>query len=114
MNMLRTTLMTGAVALGLATFGAASAIAKDYGAPRTLTVKYEEYDLNTEKGAQALYAHLQAASKEVCAPLDGREVRQHAAWKACYKEALSNAVLNVNRDTVTALHQRATHGERAS
>jgi UrcA family protein len=114
MNILRTLGLTGAVALGIATFGAASAIAKDYDAPRTQTVKYDEYDLNSEQGAAALYAHLRAASKEVCAPLDGRELRQHAAWKACYKEALSNAVLNVNRDTVTALHQRAMRGDRAS
>jgi len=106
--------MTGATALGLITIGSPSAIAGDFNAPRTVTVKYDEYDLSNTKGAAALYARLRDASKQVCAQLEGRDLRLHAAWKACYNEALSNAVLQVNRDTVTALHQRATRGERAS
>jgi UrcA family protein len=114
MNFLRPTLMTTAIAIAISSAGIANAaVSATAGAP-TITVKYDELDVTTQRGAQELYARLRAASKQVCAPLDSRDLRRHYAWKACYTQALSNAVVQVNREAVTALHQRSLHGERAS
>ena len=114
MNLLRSAVMTTATALSIAGFAPLTVSAADSTDPRSLIVKYEELDLTSSQGAAALYARLRSASKTVCAPLQGRELRQHTAFQDCYKQALSNAVVRVNRESVTALHQRATHNERAS
>jgi UrcA family protein len=114
MNFRRTIFITAATALGVASLGIANAAGSDPYEPHTVTVKYDELDMSTQQGAKELYARLRAASKQVCARLDGRDLREHAAFRACYEQALGDAVLHVNRESVTALHQRATHGERAS
>lgn len=85
-------------------------------APVTGQVKvtYDESKLSSEAGVASLYRELSAASRKACASLDGREFRRRAAFDACYELALSNAVVQVNRTAVTALHMRATKGASAS
>jgi UrcA family protein len=81
---------------------------------RTFIVKYNESDVITPGGATALYARLRLAARQVCLPFEGRELQLHKGWRSCYDRALGDAVARVNRDTVTALHRRASQSERAS
>jgi UrcA family protein len=79
-----------------------------------IVVKYDELDLSSDVGAAKLYSRLRIAAQRVCAPFESRELSRRAAWSACYNEALSNAVIQVNREAVTALHQHAVHSDRTS
>lgn len=99
--------------LAAALFCAAAPVMAD-SEPRAVTVNFDELDLTTAQGAGKLYARLRFAARQVCAPLDGRELTRRNAFKECYSEALENAVKQVNVSAVTALHVRAVQGERAS
>ena len=87
-------------------FGIACSTALAAAEPPTLTVRYTDLNVESEQGAQALYARLRMASKHVCANFEGRELRQRAAWKECYDEALTKAVADLNVERLTALHHR--------
>jgi|SRR5712671_2044640 len=114
MNSLRFAVMTSVSALATVCFASANAAIASYEESVAVTVKYQELDLSSNQGASALYARLRTASKVVCASLDGRELKQHAAYQSCFNQALSAAVIHVNKQTVTALHERSLRGERAS
>lgn len=73
--------------------------------PRVV-VHYGDLDLSTEAGANTLYHRLQSASRLVCRSFDSADISQRAKWQACYRQALSGAVSKVNRETVTALHDK--------
>jgi UrcA family protein len=101
-------------ALAASVLTLAPSFAADPTAPREVTVYYDELNMNSERAAQALYSRLRGASRQVCSALDSRELRQRAAFNACYEHALSSAVERVNRTSVTALHTRVTKVAKAS
>jgi UrcA family protein len=80
MNSLRAAIMTTVAAFGVTVSAVALA---DRDTP-TLTVKYDDLNVESEQGATALYARLRMASRHVCANFEGRELRHRAAWKECY------------------------------
>ena len=55
--------------------------------------------------ASQLYSRLQVASAAVCRQHEGKELRQVAAARACYNEALNNAVDKVGDSELSALHR---------
>jgi UrcA family protein len=72
---------------------------------RSVAVSYSTIDLTTQRGADKLYQRLRYAAREVCEPLDERGVPSlRLAWSACYQQALSSAVAEVDRPLVTALY----------
>jgi UrcA family protein len=77
----------------------------------TVTVDYTKYDLNSAKDVDKLYARLRSASRRVCAPVEGNEYKRGPVWRACFNEALTRAVSQVNHEAVSALHFR-TQRER--
>jgi UrcA family protein len=72
----------------------------------TVTVDYTQYDLNSAKDVDKLYARLRSASRRVCAPVEGNEYKRGPVWRACFNEALGRAVSQINHEAVTALHFR--------
>jgi len=107
--------MTSVSALAVVCFAPAIAATSDPTEAPAVRIKYDENDLNSERGATALYARLRGAAKVVCAQFDHpHELRQRLYFQRCFGQALSNAVLHVNQATVTALHQRAMRPERVA
>lgn len=72
-----------------------------------IKLTYADLNLSTQEGAAALYRRISRTAERVCSPraLNG-DLRQHAAWTTCYKDAVSNAVTAVNHPSLTALHYR--------
>jgi len=94
------------VALGCAAIDS-RAQAADAQQPLTKTVAYGDLNLDSEQGAKVLYARLRRAAEDVCLPLDGRNLAQRSN---CFNNAVASAVAQVNKTTVTALHnQTAGH-----
>jgi hypothetical protein len=58
--------------------------------------------------ASHLYRRLRVASASVCRQHEGKELRQVAAARACYNEALDNAVAKVGNSELSALHQASS------
>lgn len=70
-----------------------------------LTINYTDLDLSKSVDAQALYAQLQSASRYVCNGFEGRELQRIQQHRACYAQALSDAVAVVDHANVTALYR---------
>ena len=113
MNAFRTGALSAAAMIASASLFSVGAWAADVDAVPAVSVSYEGLDLSTKQGAQILYTRLQGAARQVCSDFDGRELSRRAKWRACYNDALSRAVSQVNQATVTNLHQHATQGARA-
>lgn len=71
------------------------------------TISYADLDLSRAEGAATLYGRLRQAAKQVCGN-PGRRVQQIVAWRACYDQAISDAVARVDRPTLTAHHEDQT------
>jgi UrcA family protein len=79
----------------------------------SVSVYYTDLDLTTENGVSALYRRLQMAARRVCA-VDGREIENVVARRACYAQVLSAAVATINLETLSALHRNAGARARVS
>ena len=70
----------------------------------TATVRYSDLNLSTADGVRVLYQRLKAASRNVCRAYEGRELARVSSWRACYDEALTGAVTQLNIPNLTAAH----------
>lgn len=75
----------------------------------TITVSYAELDINKPRGLEVLYSRIQRAAKVVCGmDRSPQELARGRHAKACYKTAVDDAVRQINRPTLTALHRAKT------
>ena len=65
-------------------------------------VSFEDLNLDSPSGAKVLLMRLKGAARDVCQPLAGFGVDEHARWEACYNQALADAVAAVDKARVTA------------
>jgi UrcA family protein len=96
-------LAAGLFALG---FGASGAQAAERFQSLTKVVAYGDLNLDSQQGAKVLYARLRNAARTVCHPLEGRDLNQIALWRGCVDQAVSSAVVQINKTSVTALHNQ--------
>jgi UrcA family protein len=70
----------------------------------SVAVPYGDLNLTTERGADALYARLTAAARQVCAAdgLDIRNLQAYAAARSCESQAIARAVHEVHSPKVAA------------
>jgi len=71
---------------------------------RSVTVDYADLDVSRPAGARALYVRIKRAARTVCAPLESRDLHRVALWRDCYEQAVADAVAEIGRPTLTALH----------
>jgi UrcA family protein len=72
---------------------------------RSETVRFDDLNLGTTAGLQALYVRIQNAARDVCgqADLPGSRVAS-AAWKDCVSDSVHQAILKVNNPSLTAYY----------
>ena len=82
-------------------------------AAASLTVSYGDLNLASEQGANALYARVTAAARQVCGAegLDIRDLQAYAAARACESQAISRAVHDVHAPQFAA--RFAAHREHS-
>jgi UrcA family protein len=75
----------------------------------TLTVSFADLDINKPRGLEVLYSRIEHAAKAVC-NLDymPKSLSRARHSKACYTTAIDDAVRQINRPTLTALHRTKT------
>ena len=98
-------------AFGVLTSGSFAANAESVAAPAQLprvAVSYDDLNLTTPSGVDALYARLRAASRSVCNVGQRRALADVMASKSCYRQVLETAVGNANLPTLTARHRIQT------
>jgi UrcA family protein len=76
---------------------------------KTQAVSFADLDLSKPAGAQTLYKRIQAAARHVCGPVDQYTyVTPPKAFRRCYDKAVADAVAQVDRPSLTALHRDET------
>ena len=98
-------LIAAATAVGIATMSLFSISAQAGADAPQVTIPLERYDLSKQSGADLLYVRLQRAAREVCRPLESRELSFKRLHEQCFENALQNAVASVDNVKLTALHQ---------
>ena len=88
-------------------FIVSSAFADDQA--QTETVGFQDLNVATPAGAEALYRRIHAAAERVCSPPAGwgEQIRAHA----CARTVVAQAVEKLNLPALTAYHQKKTGGQ---
>jgi UrcA family protein len=77
----------------------------------TAKVDFADLDLASTHGAELLYTRLRYAAAEVCGPqADTRLIQQTITWRRCFREAIRNAVVQVDQPSLTAIYLQHTGG----
>jgi UrcA family protein len=79
-------------------------------APRSVTVRFEDLNINSARGAAQLYHRIEHAAEDVCGgnPAPLRLLKIESVYASCVRGAVSGAVARVNHPAVTAY--AAAHG----
>jgi UrcA family protein len=78
---------------------------------RTETVKFDDLNVDTASGAQALYTRIHWAAQRVCSETD--PIQQLAA-KACVRKAEARAIEKLSLPQLTAFYQMKTGAQPQS
>jgi UrcA family protein len=101
-------IITASLAVLCWSAGAAPVQAAEQIDPLTKIVAYGDLNLETEAGAKVLYSRLRNAAKDVCVLLESRDPSRKSLWETCFDNAVTTAVVQVNKARVTALHNQTT------
>ena len=72
------------------------------------TISYEDLDLSTSKGQEAMYFRISAAAEQVCGsknPRDAGGITQATENKVCYERAVSEAMSQLNATQVASISE---------
>lgn len=98
-----------AVCTSLVAYTAAAAEPK----VKSLAVSFADLDLSKSAGAQTLYKRIKAAARHVCGPTDQYTfVTSASAFRQCFEKAVADAVAQVDRPSLTALHREEARTAR--
>jgi UrcA family protein len=110
---MNTPIRTSMFAAGLFGFicaaGSVEALAAEPTQALTKIVHYGDLNLDSEQGAKVLYARLRSAARQVCSPLQSIDLSLQRQWEVCFNNAIANAVGEVNKTTVSALHAQMVY-----
>ena len=70
----------------------------------SVTVSFADLDLSKPAGAQTLYKRIRAAARRVCGPVDAHIAVRRSSGE-CLGTAIADAVAQVDRPSLTALHE---------
>jgi UrcA family protein len=88
------------------------AVARGDEAP-SVTVRYHDLNLDSQKGVADLYERIRAAAVVVCKSTEGPQLVNRvfwSEWNACINHAVANAVHTVHNEKLTAYHWERSRG----
>ena len=106
-----------AAAIGIAAGFTLSASAESFEVTKVTTtqeglqqarVSYDDLNLNTVKGQEAIFFRISAAAEKVCGPRNPREaggIGQATENKLCYRRAVSEAMSQLNASQVATINR---------
>jgi UrcA family protein len=97
---------TGALLISMFVAGAAVAGTPDD--VRTETVKFQDLNLKTEAGVDALYQRIHKAARRVCWQSSDAGLSSAYAIQRCEEKAENRAIMDVNSPELSAFYQKKT------
>jgi UrcA family protein len=88
------------------------AVARGDEAP-SVTVRYHDLNLDSQKGVADLYERIHAAAVVVCKSAEGPQLVNRvfwSEWNACINHAVANAVHTVHNERLSAYHWERSRG----
>jgi len=82
--------------------------------PPSVTVHYSDLNVSSPAGAKVLYGRIQRAARVVCNVYSAKDLRRAVMERECYRNAVANAVGEVNQSQLAALHEAKTQRHRSS
>jgi UrcA family protein len=77
----------------------------------SVTVRYDDLNLRTAEGVNALYRRISKAARAVCPDEHSRDLNVVAASERCQENAVAQAVREVNNPQLAVVHAaRVSHG----
>jgi UrcA family protein len=105
--------MLGLAVLALAPWVADAAVSVSAQDPPSVTVRYQDLNLNSSQGVTVLYQRIRGAASKVCRSSDGREpLKQQRLLSDCFADAVANAVHAVHNDALSAYHWQQVRRHR--
>jgi UrcA family protein len=89
------TLTASALAIMTATAITSPARAADF-STQSIKIHYRDLDLTTDAGAAALKQRIARAAAEICRPVNGPTLHDHARYNACRTAAIASASPQMN------------------
>lgn len=75
----------------------------------TMTVSFAELDITKPQGLKVLYSRIENAARIVCGVEHSPQLLERTRHaRTCYTTAVDDAVRQINRPTLTALHRTKT------
>ena len=71
----------------------------------SMTVKFADLDVSHTAGAEQLYARIRGAAGKLCVAHDNEALGNKRVWDACFKDAVTQAVKQINRPALTAVYR---------
>ena len=96
-----------------ALFMTESAFAAAEEAPPSVTVRYDDLNLNSTEGVASLYQRVENAATEVCRSAEGPQSVSRIFWRAwneCFYHSIAKAVKAVHNDKLSAYHWQHIRG----
>jgi UrcA family protein len=75
--------------------------------PQT-AVYYSLFDLSTDQGTHSLYKRLVNAARMVCPGYDSRDLAAVADSRACQREAVTRAIVQIGNGRLASVHAHAS------
>jgi UrcA family protein len=82
--------------------------------PPSVTVHFSDLNVSSPAGAKALYGRIQRAARVVCKRYSAKTLPGVVNGRECYRNAVANAVRDVNQSQLLALHASKTQRHRSS
>ena len=109
MNNQRTKVLARVIGIAILASSGMPSLAQAYALSdiRRETVRFDELNLSSPAGVQALYLRIRNAAGDVCAPeiIIGARVPS-VAWKNCVGTAVREAILKVNHPSLTRFYTK--------
>jgi UrcA family protein len=71
----------------------------------TVAVRFGDLNLASDAGTQVLFRRLSYAAHQVCGHAGPHEFARITEVRACYRQALGNAVASIHNERVSALYR---------
>lgn len=105
--------MVALIALPVIFLAPSARAAAGFGAPPTVTVRYDDINLDSPEGVASLYKRIQNAATTVCKPVEGPQSVSRIFWRAwneCYHRGIAKAVSAVHNGNLSAYHDKRSRG----
>jgi UrcA family protein len=78
---------------------------------RTVSVRYDDLNLSSSAGVDALYRRISSAARQVCPEIYARNLNVVIAGQRCQADAIAKAVGEINNPHLAMVHAaRTSHG----